>query len=743
MAGFSVNVGANTAELAKGMAQAKSLVQGFLDSFDEAAAGAAAMDRLSKSIDESVASALAAGQTLSGTFQAPIKSIDQLEKEIDELEAKIRKTTNLGDFKRLAKEANDLQRQLSNLKVVGYEKTLDGFAAAGSRAAGGLNATTKASGAAFGALTGVNRVIQDSAYGFNGIANNLQELPALFRSLSVAAKESGQSVGKLVVGQLLGVGGLSTAVSLITTALTFATIGFGAWTRGLGGAGAAAKKAKDETKEFEDTIKSINQSVAEEVSRVNILINFIGRETTSRKERTAAIKELQSIAPQYFSQLNAEKTTVDELSKAYTAFSNNIQASIRARVFSEQLKKITEERIALEDDINNKGDKQIVINGRLVAARQFDLRSRKEQLADQGRLLQLRQDEETLIKRINDLQKPDVRVQNNEKGRKEEDAQLKALKSALDGYQKQLQVTNQLREAGLLPIFRENDALELQLKILKTINAIDAREVAIKAKPELEIDPVLGELQITRAFNEFGTRSRHKPVEIPLYVAPKIKIDVQARTGSDVIDPSAFDSVINDVLKKARMRLQDTGLRQALDLGENIQQIIKTGAVDMVSGLGESLGEALASGDLAGGLRKAGQGMLGVLGSVMQQIGREVIAAAIKIKLLKEALTKWAVANPALAITAGIGLIAAGAALRNIKFDGPKFANGGIVTGPVIGQIGEMHRPEVIMPLDRLPQMLGAIDKGGSGGWQLIPIVNNDGLYLAMKRGERSVGRKF
>jgi len=88
-------------------------------------------------------------------------------------------------------------------------------------------------------------------------------------------------------------------------------------------------------------------------------------------------------------------------------------------------------------------------------------------------------------------------------------------------------------------------------------------------------------------------------------------------------------------------------------------------------------------------------------------------------------------------------VVAAGTALKNIKFDGPKFATGGIISGPVIGEIGEMHRPEVILPLDRLPQMLRSIGGGGGNDMQLIPIINNEGLYLAMKRGERRTERKF
>jgi hypothetical protein len=57
-------------------------------------------------------------------------------------------------------------------------------------------------------FTGLSRVVQDLPYGFNAISNNLTQLvPAA------------------------GAAGL--AFSGIVTALTFAQIGFGAWTRGL------------------------------------------------------------------------------------------------------------------------------------------------------------------------------------------------------------------------------------------------------------------------------------------------------------------------------------------------------------------------------------------------------------------------------------------------------------------------------------------------------------------------------
>ena len=92
------------------------------------------------------------------------------------------------------------------------------------------------------------------------------------------------------------------------------------------------------------------------------------------------------------------------------------------------------------------------------------------------------------------------------------------------------------------------------------------------------------------------------------------------------------------------------------DLKEQVRGIFEGGFTDAFSQLGEGFGEALTSTDFGDGLKKAAVSIVGIVGNVMQQLGKALIAAAIKIKLLKETFEKWAIANPALAIVAGIGL---------------------------------------------------------------------------------------
>jgi hypothetical protein len=211
---------------------------------------------------------------------------------------------------------------------------------------------------------------------------------------------------------------------------------------------------------------------------------------------------------------------------------------------------------------------------------------------------------------------------------------------------------------------------------------------------------------------------------------------VSKATGNEKITITLHDVRVKFLGNKQTKILEGT---EAINeqLSKDINGSLENLQIDLTSTLGEALGEAFATaiegGDIADGLKNAAKAMLGILGSTMQQIGRYVISAAIKIKLLKETLEKWAIANPGLAILAGVGLIAAGAALKNATFQGPKFAKGGIVTGPTIGMIGEAGK-EAIIPLNKLSSMIGSnggntvVLKGSLGirGRELVAFLEQE-----------------
>lgn len=144
-------------------------------------------------------------------------------------------------------------------------------------------------------FTGISRVIQDLPYGFNGIANNLTQL--------------------IPAAGLAGV-----AFSGLVTALTFAQVGFGAWTRGM-------TQAKQSTEDLNKAINDERLSAEKTVSQLRSLISVAQDQSLSTEQRTTAVKKLQAEYPAYFKGLTVESA----LTKDLTGVTDQLTAAIYKR----------------------------------------------------------------------------------------------------------------------------------------------------------------------------------------------------------------------------------------------------------------------------------------------------------------------------------------------------------------------------------------------------------------------------
>jgi hypothetical protein len=154
---------------------------------------------------------------------------------------------------------------------------------------------------------------------------------------------------------------------------------------------------------------------------------------------------------------------------------------------------------------------------------------------------------------------------------------------------------------------------------------------------------------------------------------------------------------------------------------------------DLVTGFAENIGEMLAGGEFD--FTKLGS----ILADGLASIGKALIAFALTngavVELFKDPKT-WP-----LALAAGIAAVAAGTALKS-KINNNKataFANGGIVSGPTMGLVGEypgaQNNPEVIAPLDKLKDMIG----GGGGG---TFVLRGQDLLLSVNRAQKASNLK-
>lgn len=157
----------------------------------------------------------------------------------------------------------------------------------------------------------------------------------------------------------------------------------------------------------------------------------------------------------------------------------------------------------------------------------------------------------------------------------------------------------------------------------------------------------------------------------------------------------------------------------------------------------ESFAQFIA--DIATGEQDAGKNfgknMLGAIAGFMDMLGKALLTTAIAA----EAFQKLLISNPLLAAAAGVALIAGAAIVRSQLKSGPDvqaFADGGIVSGPTLGLMGEYpgasSNPEVIAPLDKLKGMLKSND---SSGFVASTSIQGRDLAIVLERYNRDSSR--
>ena len=238
--------------------------------------------------------------------------LQKAENELKQFQSALKKTTDINEL------------EVLNGKIIKTQQTIAGLN-------NSFKSVPKSAGDATQSITNLSRVVSDAPYGFIGIANNINPLVESFGRLK---SESGSVGGALksLIGGLSGPGGLGLAFAAVTTAITFAQIGFQAWTR-------TTQKAKETVDETAKALSSIQNSVASEASSVASLVAILQNETETRRRKLSAIKELQKINPEIFDQLKLEGDKVVGLTTSYKAYIESLKNVVTAKVLQAKLEK--------------------------------------------------------------------------------------------------------------------------------------------------------------------------------------------------------------------------------------------------------------------------------------------------------------------------------------------------------------------------------------------------------------------
>ena len=318
------------------------------------------------------------------------------------------------------------------------------------------------------------------------------------------------------------------------------------------------------------------------------------------------------------------------------------------------------------------------------------------------------------------------------------------------------------------------DAIKTDASILGT-SVVDNFNEALKQKT---IAPIVIPVQITTGGTSEDTATTDEEGGVPTRAVAVSGMNGVSAAGiqtpiSDMIaaDTERLPTVIaeqQEVLGNARL----AALEQAAAFNQRVGQIISNGLSNMAVGIGTALGQAISTGgNLAG---KLSQVILGSIGTMAVQLGKLAIGIGFTLGKIKAAFKSL---NPGVAIAAGIALIALGSVFKSgaarigsggggggrvsgnigggsvnsgaISGGGgvTAFANGGIISGPTMGLVGEYpgakSNPEVISPLNKLKSLIGDSRMGGNLNVTGEVRVDGQDLLIAIQRAQETADRIY
>lgn len=698
-------------------------------SFDEIGAGQAAMDKIAASIDAMADAALKAGpkfDTLGGRL--PLQDFNEFRSSIE----------------RLKKDIS------SGLKVKVESQSL--IPPIPPSVPDSFNKTKVGANQAAVALTNVGRVAQDLPFGFVGIQNNLNPLLESFQRLKAETGSSGAAF-KALGSSLIGAGGIGLALSLVSSAIVI-------FQNGIAGFNSKTKEAKAAADELAKSIRSIGliqgeaaAGVEGQISQVAALAAAVADSNRPYEQRKRALEELKDINKAYFGDLKLEDAATGALTKTVDEYTKALINSAITKGFVDEIATIAKEvsksdeiirksrlKVAQTTEETNRLEKLLaetrkgpqVQTGfqdtRVITARKAQAQAENELSAANEKSTKLLEQEAVLRDNLNKAVAEGLKFKDldTDKTKKEEDALKKRLEAlekikaatkdatALVGIQEsifELQVKIAIRDQGKNKLSKSELDQQIQGFNKELQDAFNKQAIELEAIPKVRFSDVK---RAEISFEEIQSKIA-KATGLDKKIPIKTQFEVEALFNGKEFAEKA------ELVRQQVAAVIDTlarGIQDAIIQGSEVIGAAFAGLFN-----GEGVGSALA---------KAAQGLLGIVGGVLQEVGKQIIITSNLVKILKQAIGKlFGPGGEAIGLAVGATLIATGALLKNIKFDVPKLAQGGIATGPTLGIFGEAGK-EAIIPLDRLPDLIGKLNVNNTANVVLNGNLRISGTDLAL-----------
>jgi hypothetical protein len=663
------------------------------------------------------------------------KSISQLTDQLKRFQEGLKTSVGVDSIARLNKAIAETKTRIQNLQ---------NFTGQSDGVMGGI---VKGSNQAAASLTNLSRVAQDAPFGFIGIQNNLNPLIESFGRLKQETGSTGAAF-KALTSSLAGPAGIGLALGVVTGLVTVAIQKYGSLGNALNalfGEYDGIARANDElAKSFsEATGRASSESAV-----INSLIGIARNDALSKEARQEAISKLNKEYDEFLPKLTLENINTQAVTDSVNKLNEALlrQAKIKGvqDLIAKEFEKLTlvlsdmGESVGFLDKIGAviEGFGDPVKSGTALIEKGL---KRQSEAADEAR-----KRIEVFNKVLNELL-----VTEATEGTLFTETQKKgadALKARLTALEKIRDVTKDLTALADL----QEQIFDLQVKIT-------LRDAAKNGLSKEETDLVIAGFrkQLSDAFEketlslEGITKIKFTKVEVAEFSPEQIdalvkgtqvqleksKFDIAKAAGADKNIPIESDRQVLIRLKGLDFVLAQEEAKKAVD---RLRETVLAGTVDAFATIGSAFGEVLAGAFSGGGIgeafAKAAQSLLAGIGGVLQEIGKQIIATSALIQALKKALATLIV-NPVAGILVGVGLIALGSLLKNIKI--PAFAGGVNNFSGGVALVGERGPELVNLPKgsDVIPNhMLG----GGNMNVILAPVVEfgYDRMRIGLRREE-------
>ena len=536
-------------------------------------------------------------------------------------------------------------------------------------------------------------VLQDLPYGFRGIQNNL---PALLGGIAGVA-------GPLYLA--------GSAVIAFFTAVDNGMIKIG-------------NSVKLTTKYSEEAASLY----ASEIVRLNGLYKAATNVNISMNERILAAKTLKDLYPGLLSQYSQEEITLGKADAAFKKLTTTLWAYAKAKAAQTALEEIATKQNDLiikradlldefsKNNINNYSkEADYTADGiRLMSRYDLELDKRTRLLRENASAYN---NLEAAAAKYLKIQEANINAEVKIQEFKEDPA--KATEKAAKAAKKKLEDAK-----------KEADKLAIYIK--KRLSASGGETTYVG-------EPAADPSNVAKLFKDKMDYEKKASKDRVAFLKEQYQLEVSEAEGS-------FDKI----------KLAEENMRMALDKGFMDGSVKLSEYIDAILELRKKSNQTVLAETKAvtAELLKIGIGLMNALGPALDMLLEkgasigEVLSRAFEDiikKLIKVAIAAAIAVAIISLLPGGQGKLAkAGGAMKmfgnlvggGMGLGSQLFANGGIVSGPTMGLMGEypgaQNNPEVVAPLDKLKDMIG-----GGGGGEFV-LRGND-LILAIQRSNSSL----